>query len=504
VTTFRVAIVALVVVLLGAWAGRHLLDSLNDPHEQVLAALHANADPPRESAAPAPHHRLVIVLIDGLGAEPFEHLVDAGELGVLPDMRAYIDVGAPSFSRPFYHQLLTGVPQPVSGIRTNAYPGRARADDLSARVRDAGGSVAWALESVTWFATLFAQPADTQLLGAAAHNDEQMAALYEAGADLIVWHLIRVDVAGHAHGAASEAYHSEALDAVRLVRRVRERVAQHPDAARTIWFVGADHGHLPAGGHGGPELAVRRTLWVGLWPTNPQRSIVLPTYVPATRLAATFAHAMGVDAPREVLGDALPLPDVAPVRLGHLAARERAVHAAFDRSTSTAHHESMVRMLVAALALAIAAIVLSRRGHGRRIAMASLAVIAACIGFALLGPGFTLSAIRTQPAFLARTIASMAFGCALVWPALRARGGRAIDAVIASGLPALIVLFVTWGSLGRAGVDPYTMLLGPTSAVLTAGVALGVLVGELASKFMQMQKVSRGVEAAPEKIVEPR
>lgn len=493
VKTVPLPVVALLVVLFGAFTGHQLLESANDPVPTVLDVLHAHADPPEAPAGP-PTHRVVIVVIDGLGAEPFETLVDANEMGAHPDFRAYIDVGAPSLSRAVYHQLLTGVPQSVSGIRSNAHQGRARADDLAARVRASGGSVAWALESVTWFHDLFGSPVDSTLLGGAVRNVDRMVELYESGADLIVWHLIRVDLAGHAHGAASDAYRDEARDAVRLIRSVRDRVASHPDAARTVWFLGADHGHMPGGGHGGPEAAVRDTLWAGWWPTHPSNAVVIPTYVPATRLAATFARALGVSAPREALGDPLPLPGIAFAALPHRAAREQAVRIAFEQATQHARRAVSLRALLAIGLLAIGCIAIVRAGRGRELAGATLVVAAAALGFVVLGSGFTLSAIRTHASFLARSILAMGAGSAIVWPLARRVGARAASTVLASAVPSLIVLVASAASLGRSSADAIASLLYPTSGLLTAGVVLGVFVGELGGRFRARRTRSGPIE----------
>src|SRR5580658_3412817 len=132
--------VALAVSLLGAAEGSHLMASLNDPIPGVLEALHAHADPPA-SQTPAPARRVVVVLIDGLGGDPFEARLREGTLGDIP-WKVSLDSGVPSRSRPVYHAILTGVPQWAGGIRGNGYaPGRA--DGVPDRVRAGGGKVAW-------------------------------------------------------------------------------------------------------------------------------------------------------------------------------------------------------------------------------------------------------------------------------------------------------------------------------------------------------------------------
>ena len=487
-------LLVLLVVLAGALAGRHLLASLDDANTDVLAVLHANADPLTAAPSPPPiARRMVIVLIDGLGADAFESLVDAGELGTLPDWRGIIDVGVPSLSRPVYHELLTGVPQSVSGVRSNAFAGAARADGLAARVRAAGGSVAWALEGVTWFSDLFGAPVDARLYGARVRDMDAMIELYEAGADLLVWHLIRVDMAGHAHGAASDEYRAEARDAFRAIRTLRDRtIATEPDAARTVWFIGADHGHLASGGHGGPEPAVRETCWIGLWPSHPRDLVILPTDAPATRMAATFARVLGVDPPREALGDALPLPDAAPRSNAFVTRREARVRTAFVRASESARRGVIVRSVVVSIVIALLGWLCGVRFGARSTAAALCVVLAGMLSFALLGPGLTLSAIRTHLSFLTRSVLSIAIGAAIAWGFARGDRRRFALTMSTSALPFIATFAVVAGSVGRSNAEPHVCLLAPTAGLVPTGVLVGIAAIELA---LRMRRARTGKTA---------
>ena len=129
----RWLVVAFAVSLLGAFAGSHLMASLNEPVPGVLDVLHANADPaPAHPHAPA--RRVVVALVDGLGGDAFDALVRGGALGDVP-WRVSLDSGVPSRSRPVYHAILTGTPQWASGIRGNGYA-TGRADSVPDRVRE--------------------------------------------------------------------------------------------------------------------------------------------------------------------------------------------------------------------------------------------------------------------------------------------------------------------------------------------------------------------------------
>ncbi len=550
------ALAAAASLTIGAAVGRLLLDSMNAPDAHVLEVLAANADPPEAAPVPpsAAPDRLVIVLIDGLGEEPFGEAIQGTALGSF-DWRATVDCGTPSLSRPIYHVLLTGAPPSVSGIRNNTHVGRARADDLAARVREAGGTVGWALETVPWFHDLFGAPEDAyERLGdvplwnpitdrfddpspPAEGKYAKMARVLAARPKLSVLHFIGVDHAGHHRGTRSEQYRSAAREAVEAAAALREEQARSPEGARTVWMIGADHGHLPQGGHGGPEPEVRRTTWIGLWPSSPAESgtlprphVEVPGVVPADRLAATFAAVLNVPPPREALGEPLPLPDRPVAPSPTLATRSTAVQEAVHEADSAAHRAVLIRVAVVATGLlGLAAAFLSRGGsakdasakdasakdgaQSRRERAFSLAgalfpVLGACLGFWALGPGMTLSAIGTHFGFMSRSLAAMALGAALTallvrrWHA-RATGARrqasergstagatssqppgdankhpwgatAMWTCAFSGILPAAAHAITAGSMGSSRLPDGLLLLFPATGLLPLGVLLGL------------------------------
>lgn len=480
---WKTLLIALVTVCAGGSAGQWLLHSANDPTEEILAILHAHADGTSEPTI-RPLRRLVIVLLDGLGETYLERLVQQGELGPV-QWHARVDVGTPSLSRPVYHVLLTGVPQSVSGVNNNTHVGPARADCITHRVRAAGGRVAWALETVPWFHDLCGRPEDGFVHGPAVRDPEVFAQLFRRGATLTVLHLVTPDVAGHAHGAQSREYHTAALEAVRTVRTLQARIAREPDGMNTVWFIGADHGHLPRGGHGGPEASVTRTAWFAQWPSTVNNTyshtMQIPGPVPATRMAATFAAALGVAPPREALGIALPLPE--GITLENAATARIARRAAAVEHTLRKHRALVGRtMLLRASGFALVCIAWSaflvRRGQGRTLAGGWIVLVGAWAGFAVLGPGWTLSAIRTHAAFLTHAIGAIAAGAAPSWLVAQRIGTRIAFTLMTSTLPAAFAMVVTGGSLGRSAVGPVGALLWPTTGLIPAGVALGILAGE--------------------------
>jgi hypothetical protein len=77
-------------------------------------------------------------------------------------------------------------------------------------------------------------------------------AAVESTARLVFIHILRVDTAGHKLGAASPQYAEAAGEADAILASL---VVRAPDAR---WFLLADHGHLPGGGHGGEDAEIRR------------------------------------------------------------------------------------------------------------------------------------------------------------------------------------------------------------------------------------------------------
>lgn len=382
---------------LGAKLASHLLHHANEPQRPVLAALTAHAD--SVDTAPRSPNKLVLAVLDGVGDAALSRALSASSLPP-PSFEAHVDTGTPSLSRPGYHVMLTGVPQAVSGVRTNQHAGPARADTVADRVRAHGGTVAWALTGVRWMHDLGAHPGETFLHGSEAIDEAAFARA--ASSTLVVLHIVETDAMGHEHGAASPQYRDAVERAVATVARLR---ALSPDAA---WFVGADHGHTATGGHGGPEPEVTSVAWYGYFPGSPA-PVVHRERVPADRLAATFASAAGVEPPRHALGDALPLPvgDPAPPPRERVARRRAVAEAARDAADTP----------LRALSSAPFALTLT----SRRALAAVVVPLAALAAYYAAGTGTTLSAMAEVPSHLARTGTVMTLGAALGWVVVRAR-----------------------------------------------------------------------------------
>jgi hypothetical protein len=215
------------------------------------------ADPDAPALPPSP--RVRVLVLDGLSADHAEGMPNLGALcrdGL--DLR--VDTGFPTVSLPVQHALWTGRTQQQSGVwyRIPRLP-EPPADALPRRVPGSVGVAESHADIVGsfGFARAVPSPDDTEVEApeSAWRREGFTAAALAAVASptrLAFVHVLRIDEAGHAHGAASPAYAEAVVGADELLLQLR--AAAGPDAT---WLVLADHGHRPTGGHGGEEAAIR-------------------------------------------------------------------------------------------------------------------------------------------------------------------------------------------------------------------------------------------------------
>jgi len=268
--------------------------------EQVEPALARHAPAIQDPETPRLARRVFLVVIDGLRLDRSYELPFLDELrrrGVDGEATSHY----PTWSRPSYVSILTGVPPHASGVRTNHHATPVLLDSLMDRAHAAGLRVATATDYDV-LPRLFLRrqghgPPPAPAAGDSPASDldaetasdldslEQPGALpgirapdadlaspfddaryapwpggfSEAGsalvagrADLVILLVGAVDAAGHAHGGASREYRDAAVVADRAVARVLARV----DLSRDAVIVTADHGHTGRGGHGGVEPEV--------------------------------------------------------------------------------------------------------------------------------------------------------------------------------------------------------------------------------------------------------
>lgn len=197
-----------------------------------------------------------VVVLDGLGAAAAAGLSALSEL-CAAGRELRVDVGFPTVSLPVQAVLWTGRTQQQSGLQYRARQLEQPPPwSIAAQV---AGSVALAEshpEIVRSFGFAATRPDP-------ARDGEDLEAWRSAFADaavaevaaptrLVHVHVLRIDEAGHARGGQSPEYAAAARWADALLARLR---AAAPADAR--WFVLADHGHRPPGGHGGEEPEIR-------------------------------------------------------------------------------------------------------------------------------------------------------------------------------------------------------------------------------------------------------
>lgn len=457
----HVALSLVAPVALGGLTGRRLLDSMNDPAPAVLASVAPVGDVPAARVT----RRAIVVLIDGADEASFERATRDGTLAPVAWMQP-VDTGTPSLSKPGYHVLFTGAPQDVSGVRNNAYAGRARLDTLMDRVRDAGGSVAWAQETVDWMSALAGRDGDERVTGAEALDVARIAALTRAH-ELVVVHWTRSDLAGHDHGAASPTYRDVVRRSLARASSLHRLIASEGMAL----FVGSDHGHAARGGHGGPEPEVTRVRWVRL---GGDRLPEATTRVPATAMAATIAHAMGLPPPRSATACALRATDREPPPAAVCReALDRAARARAAKPPPRVAWRAAAVLSVLAVALAVA---MRAGARGRRALAAScLLAVGAVAGHAAFGGGWTLTAIVTHVTFLARTTTAMAVGATAAWLVARKLGAREEDVAWATALPPALALAYALGSSGLTLTGEVERLVAPAAGLFPVAAAIPLL-----------------------------
>ncbi len=407
-TLRRVVATAIVLTVLGGFgaikAGLAGADFMYDL-EQVQPPLARTAPTLPDPHTPRFARRVFLVIIDGL------RLDKSYELPFLDDLRRHgADTEAqshyPTWSRPNYVSILTGVPPVASGVRTNHHSTPVELDSLMDRVKAAGMHAAFATDYDA-LPKLFlrkrgGEPPATAVPGEAEDEididamDEPMSeaairapdanfvspfddaryapwpggfteastAVAQGDAELVVLLVGAVDAAGHAHGGASADYRTAAELADHALGRALGRIDLSQDAI----VVTADHGHTNRGGHGGIEPEVLSVPLIlagaGVEPgANANDAHLID-------IAPTVATLLGIPAPGHGLGRTL-------VELLALAPATRDARLAAD-ATRLATTRSVVARAEAAAAVDV------EQRRALRIGLVGAAAVLATLGAVLL------------------------------------------------------------------------------------------------------------------------
>ncbi|HET9993370.1 MAG TPA: alkaline phosphatase family protein, partial [Kofleriaceae bacterium] len=309
--------------------------------EQAQPALAKTAPVLPDPHTPRLARRVFLVIIDGLRLDKSYELPFLDELrrrGADTEAQSHY----PTWSRPNYVSILTGVPPVASGVRTNHHSTPVELDSLMDRVKAAGMHVAFAtdydalpklflrkrgheprtvpdpeddnaddididaMERPLSEAAIRAPDAnfvspfdDARYAPWPGGFSEAGAQVAQGDAELVVLLVGAVDAAGHAHGGASQDYRVAAELADHALARALGRVDLSQDAI----LITADHGHTNRGGHGGVEPEVLSVPLIlagaGVKPgaTSDDAHLI--------DLAPTVATLLGIPAPGHGLGRTL-------------------------------------------------------------------------------------------------------------------------------------------------------------------------------------------------------
>ncbi len=283
------------------------LPAFNTPHTALEGVPH-----PKTELAPTPGltRRLAVVLVDGLDFDAARALPAFASLrraGVLRPLRAAF----PTYTSPAVISMVTGLSPRESGIRLNGSldHGPRGTDRVTTEAVLAG--VAVELWSREWkpFAKLLDPPAGASIR---AGRVDFLASVVAARAPLAARlppldgrsparaltfvYIGEVDEIAHWHGTRSPEYR----DAVNLAGALVDRYAATLDFDQDTLIVLSDHGHRPAGGHGGLEPEAESAFLLARGPLL--RQGVEIDERPLRDVASTLSVLAGLPVPTSNLG----------------------------------------------------------------------------------------------------------------------------------------------------------------------------------------------------------
>ena len=392
------AVLLVFIGAIGAWraavTGADFMYDLEQPRSALARTQPVVIDPHTRALA----RRVVVVIVDGLrwdASRQMKYVSTLRAAGVDGHARSHY----PTWSRPNYVSILTGVPPQASGVRTNRHYTPVSLDTLMDRARAAGLRSASTADGSP-LPALFLRPVDpaqTDAIDAVDIDvmldteDEDLPPMPElelrspftdgrytpwpgglvdaVRAQLVVGYefqvllISMVDAAGHAEGAASDEYAA----AVQVADRTLARLLPAVDLTRDTIVITADHGHTGPGGHGGlePEVLDVPLIVVGAG----VRVGATPTAARLIDIAPTVAALLGIPAPGHGLGRTLT--ELLALTPDEVRARE-AADAARLAATEKVVRESQQQTLLGEL-----------RHRGRRlfaVAVVGAALIALALG----------------------------------------------------------------------------------------------------------------------------
>ena len=207
---------------------------------------------------PSVTEHILVVVVDGLRLDASANMDSLNRIRSIGASFTSV-TGLPSLSLPAATTICCGALPEISGVTTNWYRreapdsifDRARATNLTTAVV-AGGS---------WF-MLFGRSIDLKEVVNGEREsydrdvfESSMMLLPSRSPNLVLIHFTNLDEVAHDHGGNSPEYRS----AVVLIDSYISSIVNSLKLDEWTIVITSDHGHIDAGGHGGPEPEVTRT-----------------------------------------------------------------------------------------------------------------------------------------------------------------------------------------------------------------------------------------------------
>lgn len=484
---------------LGLVHGSGFMAGFNTTPLPALASLSPAVAAPRVS--PPRDGRVLLVVVDGLRADFAHHLGLVAPTGAA-HAACQLESVVPSYSRPAYVALSTGVPPWASGVHTNDHEGPVTLPSIWALATAAGVHTHLLADGTDWWIDLF--PGGFERIDMVPK--ERFDAFFDTlpppppGA-LVLLHLVAADDAAHDLGTGP-AYVAEIRRAGAKIRRLLDRL----DPTRDTLFVTADHGHIDRGGHGGTEPEVLAVPFIGFGAgiTPFPGDAADPWCGSILDVPVAIAARLGLAPPTAGLGSLPPI--VLPAHedfSAALAAQSVAVHDALGPAGPNPVMQGRARPLsLRGLALALGAwlmvaFALARLlvvgGAARSLASALALPLAGVASYALFEPTVSLSAVWLERPWTLHLglIAGAASALASLFVHARHAPHEALALMsLGAALPPLLALGAH-GSLSAGPVlgDPHAAF-ALAAADLFAGAALAVAL--LASCLASLDDRRRG------------
>ncbi|MGW2229092.1 alkaline phosphatase family protein [Streptomyces formicae] len=254
------------------------------------------------------------VLVIGLDGALLSRVEDADtptlkglmSAGLTAPSALYAQPLAPTSSGPGWSTLITGVWPDKHKVVNNEFTGHqlAKYPDFMTRVEAAKpGLRTYAVASWAPITDIiFSAKVDTRVSTPAAEYDvgtasRAVAEVKNGNPDAVFVQLDNVDHAGHASGAASQAY-LDALHGVDTqVGQILSAVKSRATYGNEDWLImiTADHGHTDAGGHGGSTWAERQTFMIATGGTVTAGSVRHDVRMPDVAASALTHLGIAID-----------------------------------------------------------------------------------------------------------------------------------------------------------------------------------------------------------------